>query len=436
MKKFINALSIVAVVVFSSLAANAATCNGPTNYQNQSNQVTINYGICGYVTKLSSISPYYSGPTHSYHVSVCLADSMGNPPASADTCGSPGSTGYDGPNNDYDVFFIGPMWGSNGPFNKLYYIFVWDDADIYGSKTIPAYYFTGPSDANSAYYGIEFNSVQVPPRPLPSSAVNPANGAQNVSSNFTLKWTNGADAVRTNWASNYVYDIFGHGMGASDVPVAQNIPCNPDASGNCTFAITNLKTSAYYFWHVVGKWSSPSYLGRYAGNTGADQNFTTHADPNVAVSFMTNNYQNYLGAENCGGGAMIATATSPGSCESFYVVDSTSHTGGGIYDGDIVALQQAAGTSGYWVTAYGGGGSVMFVNGTSNGAWQQFTIHKLSSQFSTPGTQILDNDRFSLTTAAGNGAYYVSADNGGGGYVWALSTTFSDLQSTFVYGVH
>ncbi len=78
----------------------------------------------------------------------------------------------------------------------------------------------------------------------------------------------------------------------------------------------------------------------------------------------------------------------------------------------------------------------MFVDGTSNGAWQKFTIHKLSSQFSTPGSQILDNDRFSLTTTVGNTTYYVSADDGGGGYVWGTSTTFSALQSTFVYGVH
>src|SRR5258706_10145542 len=107
MKKVLNVVSAVIVMsLFSSVTANAATCNGPGVYPYPNSSVTMNYALCGYVTKLSSVSPYYAGPTHSYKVAVCVADSMGNPPASADSasCGT-FATGYDGTNQNWGVFF-------------------------------------------------------------------------------------------------------------------------------------------------------------------------------------------------------------------------------------------------------------------------------------------------------------------------------------------
>jgi hypothetical protein len=173
--------------------------------------------------------------------------------------------------------------------------------------------------------------------------------------------------------------------------------------------------------------------------------FTTLTVPSVFVSFETNDWVHYLSAYNCGNSVLVATDTTQGQCASFTVTDLTSHPDGDIYDADTVTLQGSTWPY-YYVTAMLGGGDNMMVTGTSAGSYQQFTIKKLSSPWSTPGTRIMNQDRFSLTTSGG---YFVNAYNGGGGGVDACNhsdgsggmgpcdaTTFNATNQTFIFQVH
>lgn len=125
MNKTLNILcAVILVAVMAPSVASAAECNSTTNFPNLPNQTAIDYGVCGYVSKLSTTN---WRPAHPYHVAICL-DVAGQPPADANGCRQ-GMTAYDGPNSglygsaDYDVFFFDHAWDSTGGSGRTYYIF-------------------------------------------------------------------------------------------------------------------------------------------------------------------------------------------------------------------------------------------------------------------------------------------------------------------------
>lgn len=312
------------------------------------------------------------------------------------------------------------------PDGYWWYIFLYDyrAGTDWGSSSSPSvggfggsldtyWYFNGP------VYSV-FNIVTAP-APHPASAVYPSNG-QDVPRSFTLKWTNGSDAYRSNYS--IVYDIYGRGEGAQYVLEASNIACNPDGSGNCQMAINNIKTNTKYYWYVVSK-INPGYYSPnpYFTRDSSEFNFTTQVDSNALNSFAAYSPYYYLSASGCGGGALNAQATSQGSCESFKIIDAN---GGSIESGDTVNVQ----LGNYWyVVAEGGGGGDVNVNRTAAGVWETFTIEKLSG---SSGSRILHGDRFALRTYNGN---YIQAYYGGGNSVNATPTVASWWE-TFILVVH
>ncbi|APR88556.1 Chitinase [Minicystis rosea] len=123
------------------------------------------------------------------------------------------------------------------------------------------------------------------------------------------------------------------------------------------------------------------------------------------VSFQTVLQPRYVGAQNNGGGAVIATATLAQAWEKFSIEDIN---GGTLQSGDSVFIR--AGNGQYWQAANGGGSSL---NAGSNNtlAWETFKIVKASGS-----GDIANGDIVGLQTSTG---HWVSAQNGGGGTVYA-----------------
>lgn len=368
-------------------------------------------GICGWVQKFTIVSPQYTNPTVAYNVKVCQADANGNPTYSCQT----GSTFYycDNSGCGYSAY----SFSNVAAYNQSFFVYVWNDAEHFGSSTVPLRQYTLNGCGTCGVIG---NVIGTPPSPLPSLAVNPYNTQQDAPLSFTLKWTSGIDALRSGFTA--VYDVYGHGYGGADVLFASGVACNPDANGNCTMAISGLKSSADYYWHVVGKiwYGNPLYA--YFATTSNQFEFTTLTDPNALVSFGTNNYYNYLTGASCGGSSLLATAVGQGGCESFKVYD---RNGGDLYNGEQVNVQLGS----YYVCAEGGGNDVMNVNRTAAAQWETFTIYKLSG---SPGSRILNGDRVAFQTYYG---YYVSAVSAGGSSVNSYAT-YPSWQETFIYAVH
>ena len=427
-----------------SLLASESTCR-------QGDQITGDgtTGMCGWIEK----KPNFTTPSTPYNIMICQADAQQHPPANpAPWPLGPCKGGMTSSSSTVGGYSYWEFDQSAWAYNSIYYIYVWSDADHYGSSTVPTTWVStpfGPSGTPSCHqpHGASCGVVGVyaypQPAPLPVSAIYPTDGQQNAPQAFTLKFTTGKDSARNNWTATY--DVYAHGMGApEDTLEASNAPCNPDASGNCQLTIPSVLSNSYIFWHVVAKFPSDFYQGAYLTTSSPQFTFTTLNVPTTAVSFGTNDWAHYLTAFWCGANAMMATATSQGTCESFYVLNQTPHSDGDIYSGDTVALQS---TGGYYVQAMMGGGDNVVINGSSPGGYQNFIITKLNSPWATPGTRIMNQDRFSLTSSGG---YYVNAYNGGGGAVDACNhsdgyggsgtctanTTFNSTNQTFIYYVH
>ncbi len=313
------------------------------------------------------------------------------------------------------------------PDGYSWYMFAWGSGD-WGSSSSPAQGRLECSGCGFSTYWTFSGPIYIPfdiytyPSPHAPTAVYPTNGQHNVPQNFTLKWTSGVDSYRSSYP--VTYDLYGHGFGAADILEASNLSCNADASGNCTLAVANVKTSSDIYWHVVAKLNPGVFPSNPYYTTSSNQfEFTTLTDPNVLISFSTSDWTHYLSGSGCGGGALVATAISQGGCESFKVIDLN---GGDLNSGDGVNIQ----LGNYWyVVAESGGNDVVNVNRTSAAQWETFTIVKLSG---TPGTRILNGDRVAFQTYYG---YYVSALNGGGTSVNAYPTS-AGWAETFIYSVH
>ena len=156
----------------------------------------------------------------------------------------------------------------NFPDDSMIYIFAWIDAPYaadgrtgrWGSSTIWQKSFTACQYRNQ--YGWCYNygiiaDLHLDPSPLEPLARYPMAYATNVpTQNVTFKWTPGRDSWRPN---NIVYEIWGSGYSSPLLRQASNLPCNPDALGNCQWVCpVNLVPNTPYNWKVVAKALHPS----------------------------------------------------------------------------------------------------------------------------------------------------------------------------------
>lgn len=122
----------------------------------------------------------------------------------------------------------------------------------------------------------------------------------------------------------------------------------------------------------------------------------------IRIHIKTQN-GHYWYAENGGGGQINATRKSPGTWETFSIIDVNK---GALESGDVVYLKTY---NNHFVTAINGGGDSMYADRTAAGEWESFKIIKIDG---VGVINIGDNVAFQ----APNGDY-VCAEDGGGGEV-------------------
>jgi len=232
--------------------------------------------------------------------------------------------------------------GNGGTFsisvpNGSYATFIWNNTYTFGSDSSAAWGaiqdFNGnwsqgnQLNINGVTGWINLYQVEWPTRP---QAVNPVNGARKTPLNLTLKWS----PDTTGW--QVVYDIYGAGDGAQEILELSNINCNPDATGNCTYPITNLVADTPYTWHVVAKlhpgWSVDPPSNIYVTNSSADFSFATSGS-----LYSLNTVNGYkVSADGCGGSTVSARGTTVGNCETLRIFDLN---GGTLQSGDSINIE-------------------------------------------------------------------------------------------------
>ncbi len=140
------------------------------------------------------------------------------------------------------------------------------------------------------------------------------------------------------------------------------------------------------------------------------------------VSFKTVLGGRFLGAQNNGGGAVNATATTAQAWEQFAIDDIN---GGSLQSGDQVFIR--AGSGQYFQAANGGGSSLNAASYNRQG-WETFRIVKQSGS----GT-IVNGDVVGLQTVTTG--HWVSAANGGGGTVFAYGGALGDWEKLTISGL-
>ncbi|WNG27126.1 hypothetical protein F0U62_26275 [Cystobacter fuscus] len=140
------------------------------------------------------------------------------------------------------------------------------------------------------------------------------------------------------------------------------------------------------------------------------------------VSFKTVLGNRYVGAQNNGGGAVIATATSAQAWEKFTIDDIN---GGALESGDSIFI--TAGTGQYFQAANGGGSTLNAASSNRLG-WETFRIVKRSG--SGP---IANGDVVGLQTVTTG--HWVSAENGGGSTVFAYGAAFDSWEQLTISGL-
>lgn len=143
----------------------------------------------------------------------------------------------------------------NLPNNLSYYFFAWYDGDDWGSSTTRGWTDTNGQVGDVVHFATSaYMNIISELRPHKPTAVYPTDGATNVPLAFTLKWSSGIDAAR-NWPGTWsvTYDIYSYGEGGTEIKDLSDIPCNPDASGKCSYYIDNVVANWRYYWRVVPK---------------------------------------------------------------------------------------------------------------------------------------------------------------------------------------
>jgi len=139
----------------------------------------------------------------------------------------------------------------------------------------------------------------------------------------------------------------------------------------------------------------------------------------AGVTLRTASRGRYVGAQNGGGAAVIATATTPAAWETFSILDGN---GGALESGDVVHVLAG---NGQYLQAAGGGGGALGAGGTAQLDWESFRV------VSTAGGAIATGDAVGLQAFTGA---WVSAEGGGGAGVLAYGTSLGDWER-FVIGL-
>lgn len=332
------------------------------------------------------------------------------------TCVNGQVGGFDGSQANYFQVYV--------PEPGYYWMFTWNTDYDWGSSTsitrgahlgfnltqlyVPTYYL----------YEVQLYSAPSPRKPVP---VYPAHTSLWTPTSFTLKWTNGLDADRTrpNWP--VTYDVYANGPGAPENLVLSNVPCNADASGHCTYPITNLLSAQLYYWRVEAK------LNPQLGSPGDPYYRNKPLKPyyfatdGTTYSLASENGR-FVGANGCGGSTVSATSTSLGLCQTLKLVDLN---GGTLYSGDPVYIE-VYGQPYNFVASYGGGGPLLATS-QWGGSWETFTVTNAS------GWGALGNGDL-ITLQAANGQY-CAAEGGGGGAVNCNRNEVGPWE-TFTLGVN
>jgi chitinase len=140
------------------------------------------------------------------------------------------------------------------------------------------------------------------------------------------------------------------------------------------------------------------------------------------VSFKTVLGGRFVGAQNNGGGAVVATATAAQAWEKFTLDDVN---GGALESGDTVFI--TAGTGQYFQAANGGGSTLNAASWNRQG-WETFRIVKKSGSGA-----IANGDIVGLQTVTTG--HWVSAENGGGGTVFAYGGALGDWEQLAISGL-
>jgi hypothetical protein len=139
------------------------------------------------------------------------------------------------------------------------------------------------------------------------------------------------------------------------------------------------------------------------------------------VTLRTNLGSKYVGAQNNGGGAVIATATTAQGWETFQFDDLN---GGSLVSGDSVRIKAGGGQ---YFQALNGGGSSLNAASTNAGDWETFKLVKASGSGVVVSGDVVGLQAFS-------GAW-VSAQNGGGGSVFAYGASLGDWEKFKIAGL-
>jgi hypothetical protein len=138
----------------------------------------------------------------------------------------------------------------------------------------------------------------------------------------------------------------------------------------------------------------------------------------AGVSFQTVLGGQFVGAQNNGGGAVIATATVAQAWEKFTLIDIN---GGSLESGDPVFIQTG---NGQFFQALNGGGTTLNAGSNNKLGWETFKIVKKAGS----GT-VNSGDVIGLQASS---SAWVSAANGGGGTVYAYGGALGDWESLIV----
>jgi hypothetical protein len=292
--------------------------------------------------------------------------------------------------------------------SRDYYVFMWNDADEWGSPNAPSYTFNPQSGAQAASYPVgTAPNYSIPitgqPRPHAPYAVYPSVGDSQVPTAFTLQWTSGVDDPdRQRYVTTY--DIYANGQGSPPLLQYYNVSCFPDAQGNCRYTVSGVASNALIYWSVVAKINTNLSWDPFHTTPSRQFWFWTRVDPNARYSFQMLWPRTFLSGVNgwsCGGGAMSHDAYGAGNCESFYLWDEN---GGDINSGDVIHLYM----NGYYVAAEGGGGdptSVVNVNRGVAGPWETFTLERVNGY-----GRILNGDLVAIKCING---YYMTPETDG-----------------------
>ncbi|APR79038.1 Endo-1,4-beta-xylanase A precursor [Minicystis rosea] len=165
------------------------------------------------------------------------------------------------------------------------------------------------------------------------------------------------------------------------------------------------------------------FLSACSGSGADGESLETTSAPLTitGVSFQTVLQPRFVGAQNNGGGAVIATATVAQGWEMFSLEDIN---GGSLESGDSVFIRAG---NGQYFQAQNGGGSSLNAASNNTQAWETFKVVKQSGS----GT-IHNGDIVGLQTTTGN---WVSAQNGGGGTVFAYGAALGPWEQLQISGL-